>query len=87
MTTKEIVIQVVEDQLETSLIEGVQKSKGFNLVTETLREMGADELDAVQVALMLEHLLGVHISDDDLTRLDRMSVLDIVSHVEAMKKR
>ncbi|MGQ0717680.1 MAG: acyl carrier protein [Pseudonocardiales bacterium] len=46
----------------------------------TLRDLGLDSLDLVELALVIEKEIGVRVTDDDLAQAGRLeSVVDLVT--------
>jgi len=48
------------------------------------RELGADELDAVEVTMKLENEFGIHIPDAQMNSLDTYSVKEVYELVDKL---
>ena len=71
--------ELIADQVATILVEQLCPKKGSVLLEESLRELGADDLDMVELVMRLEEKFKIHISDGEMDKL--VTVSDLVKYV------
>ena len=62
LTPGEVFLNLLRDQLGLASIENSDMGR-------TLKEIGADSLDGVEVMILLEEALDIEITDDDAARI------------------
>jgi acyl carrier protein len=75
--TQQKVIGIIEQRLNLSA--------GSVYLTNTLKDLGADSLDIVELIMTLEEEFGIEITDEKATALE--SVGDVVSFVHEMRSK
>lgn len=59
----------IAEQVTTILVEQLCPRKGSVCLEESLAELGADDLDMVELVMALEEKFGIFIPDDDMSQL------------------
>lgn len=71
--------EIVREQLGSPASE-------LDFETKTLEDLGADSLDIVELSLRFEDEFSITVSDEEIFKMEKMSIVDLAAHLETMKK-